>query len=126
MMHDFVKVLWTGALLDPDAQQTKKRLGLADGGRCCLGTLCDIAVAHGIIPPPTELVCRDWSGRPTEVELIYAGSWSTLPPVVMEWAGLTDEDPIVEDDERVVRPLSAWNDDGYTFPQIAAMIERSL
>lgn len=44
---------WIARLRDPNAKQRRRHLGAPTGERCCLGVACDIAVEHGVIPPPT-------------------------------------------------------------------------
>lgn len=116
-MNKEIKARWIAALRDPKAKQTTGKLGEVDGGRCCLGVLCDIAVADGVIAPPIPY------GR----ELKYAGSYHALPDEVITWAGLNElhyseaANPRVQDSH-----LADWNDNyEKTFPEIADMIEGS-
>jgi hypothetical protein len=107
---------------------------------CCLGVLCDLAVREGVIPAPTV--------DPGGVHIYGVEndrSRVALPYVVMRWAGLSEQDehgfnatevllpqpvPFKSDrdaDEAAgARYLTGANDDGYTFPEIADIIEEQL
>lgn len=52
-MREDIKDLWVRELRFGNISQLRAKLGDHTGARCCLGVLCDIAVEHGIIPPPT-------------------------------------------------------------------------
>ena len=62
-------------------------------------------------------------------ELVY-GWEECLPPEVIKWAGLDYKDPTVKINEALPAPstqtLSQLNDGGYTFTQIAKLIEEQL
>jgi uncharacterized Ntn-hydrolase superfamily protein len=95
---------------------------------CCLGVLSELACRAGVIAAPTEektMIERD--GVQEEVTaLIYGGvasqSKTIAPGVVVEWAGLSHGNPITDDFGS--RTLAGLNDGGYTFAQIADIIER--
>lgn len=121
---------WVDALRSGEYQQTIGKLGRVDeatGERsyCCLGVLCEVAVADEVIPPA---VVTD------EDNLEYDSCLGTPSGKVAEylWPGslLTDEDTW---DVGTPRELSGYtghvglttlNDThGYTFNQIADAIE---
>ena len=58
--------------------QTRNHLRTEDG-YCCLGVLCELAVAEGIIPSP----------RQSERVYYYLDESEILPKPVADWAGLT-------------------------------------
>jgi hypothetical protein len=112
-----VKELWLDRLENGDIPQTTNKLADLEGGRCCLGVLCDIAVEEGVINPPVV----------DDDRLMYDNEIAVLPPKVMEWSGLEhnnggfalnpEEKPDYIDDA-----LSYRNDTGKTFPEIAQII----
>lgn len=111
---------WAEALTSGKYKQTKGRLQRTKpGGKgepvgfCCLGVLCELAVADGVIPPA---YCPDHlSGG------MYGGLWSTLPDEVQEWAGAEVDDPRLEPDHA---PASYLNDkEGKTFEELAEAIK---
>lgn len=82
-----------------------------DGGYCCLGVACDLAVQEGVIPPPTF----DRSGH-----AIYAEATAALPPEVRDWLGLCNHSGAAQDNISLIY----MNDDGdKTFAEIADFIE---
>lgn len=113
----------------------------ADGNEvhefCCLGVLCEQAVAAGIVERrkvdgfPRTYRYFD-PNRPTDASEVYP------PAIVQEWAGLTsdnpkvDLDPEVEKDVEIRRQeesprvsLATLNDDYFdTFEPIASKIEQ--
>lgn len=116
-MNPKVKEIWLDRLENGNIPQATGKLGDLEGGRCCLGVLCDIAVEEGIIQPPTVY----------DDQLKYADELVILPRDVMEWAGLDynnggfsadpEKTPDFMDDA-----LSYQNDQGKTFPEIAQII----
>lgn len=140
-------------LRDPNAVQTRGRLGRTDGSRCCLGVLCDIAVEQFVIGTPYSAGDDLFEDHHHQPSLTYGDSEVSLPDRVQAWAGTAyetepgepdyGEDPQVEitqewyDKWRIfsIAPniligqrylLSALNDAGITFPAIADLIEEQL
>jgi len=109
-MKKRVKRKWVAALKSGKYKQGKRRL--RDRKKhCCLGVLCEIAVAEGVIPK-------------------YKGSEIFLPLEVQVWAGLDQPDPLLG---RV--SASVHNDGRYTwerplppksFDEIADLIDEYL
>lgn len=139
-----IKQLWLEGLRSGDFSQCPGKL--SDGtGYCCLGVLSELAVREGVamkedepyevnLPYPSE-------GVRIEHQVTYDGSLNYLPKSVAEWAfepfdayQVNYENPRVNE----VRPetdvnyggptttLSELNDDGFTFEQIADVIEEQL
>lgn len=110
-MNKQVKKKWLKALRSGEYKQGQENLN-KDNAFCCLGVLCDL---HA------EEVNGKWiSGK-------YLGSSSLLPHIVSEWAGLLDN----EDEEAIIykgkcKYLTSANDNGYSFKQIANIIENQL
>jgi hypothetical protein len=107
--------LWIAALRSGKYQQTKDVLN--DGiGMCCLGVLCDLhAQAHPDSP--------GWDNGN------YLDEEENLPQAVAEWAGMALGDdpgtlflPVMHKGEPYTH-LAKLNDNGMTFPEIAAVIE---
>lgn len=123
------------AIMDDD-EQYKPR------GFCCLGVLCEIAVADGIVE-------RALNGEHYE----YADEGSELPDAVQRWAGLSQaipdvrtehihddqclmnedggcdwlDNPVTPDDGLQEFSLAELNDERHlNFDQIADIIERRL
>ena len=70
-MKEEIAKKWAAYLRTPDLKQTFSYLGKSNGGRCCLGHLCDLAVLEGVIDAPVEL--------PTSGVLLYVDNESTYP-----------------------------------------------
>jgi hypothetical protein len=95
---------------------------------CCLGVLSELACRAGVIAAPTEektMIERD-GVQEGVMALIYGSgasqSKTIAPGVVVEWAGLSHGNPIADDFNG--RTLAGLNDNGYTFAEIADIIER--
>lgn len=101
---------WAAALDSGEYTQCKGKLRKGDTF-CCLGVLCNLhAQAH------PEFALEQIS------KASYAGSNSTLPEVVIEWAGLYDENPYVN---KYNEGLAGLNDThGKTFPDLAKIIRK--
>jgi hypothetical protein len=114
-----IKERWIKRLESGDNYQITTRLGNTEGGRCCLGVLCDIAVEDGVISAPLVKENGEY--------LQYDGQRAVLPEKVMEWAGLEypnggfasdpEGHPDFMDDA-----LSFRNDSGNSFADIANII----
>lgn len=117
-MKESVKQEWVAALRSGHYMQGHGYLRDRDGGHCCLGVLCEIAVKHGVIPPAEirpgdtvySYICRDEG-----YDDIY------LPEQVRDWAGLDSCNPTAND-----ITLSMLNDRYHTFDEIAEQIEAHL
>jgi hypothetical protein len=86
-MNPEVRKLWTEALRSGRYPQTTQVLRSCYGF-CCLGVLCDLAVAANVIPPPVV----------DDFEIFEYGrehKYEELPIEVQEWAGLTSGDPVL-------------------------------
>jgi len=122
-MDKKIKARWVKALR---SGKYKQGVGMLANARektyCCLGVLCDLAVKSKVIDPPE-------GDGVSNISLVFAGEESELPTLVVEWAGLEENNPTVK-----ARPipghtgtsLVALNDSGRTFGQIANYIEKSL
>ena len=100
----------------------------------CLGVLCDIAVAEGVIPAPYLAEhgmdngsygyrnrAENGDDRPVE--------YGILPGEVMRWAELPNSNPEVpvrRGHNNMMSDLAELNDNGYNFNQIADIIDQYL
>lgn len=117
-MKPEIKQLWVDALRSGKYKQGTGQLLEVTGVytvHCCLGVLCDIASAGGVI-----------STSRNEFGTKYDKEHYTLPAKVVEWAGLDNNDPTVTW-EHYQRTLSQINDSGEAnFNDIADLIESQL
>ncbi len=134
-MKKEVKQKWLERLRSGEIEQTSCRLGDEDGARCCLGVLCDVAVEEKVIPPPI----LNEEGPQSDRVLIYGvdddSNKGVLPQAVVDWAGLENSCPQVEDpmtitsrvtkDKIETNTLMQMNDEGMTFEEIAEVIENN-
>lgn len=120
-MNKVVKAKWLKALRSGKYKQARYKL--KDRNKfCCLGVLTDLW-RHEIKP--------DWDSG-IDVPCI-SGEDTVLPGQVVEWAGLSEDDPQVRIKGKRTA-LSSLNDDGYeandyrpcNFKHIADIIEKKL
>lgn len=146
-MNPEIKAMWVKALRSGDYYQgtdylAVKREGFAE--HCCLGVLCEIAKAQGIVAEKTH------PAGPS-IRVFYnpnrpEGDFEhrSLPVVVQEWAGLTElhsSNPLVRlpdyidpsdvpnmgyDPKNPSVSLAELNDDRVPFDTIARVIEDQL
>jgi hypothetical protein len=117
-MNSQIKQRWIEALRYGEYEQTQSRLH-TNRGYCCLGVLCDLYVKeHGL----------EWEEYEEDEETkIYTLNLeeSILPEDVRNWAELNDRNPSFKVG-KTVTTLARKNDVGYTFDQIAQLIEEQL
>lgn len=113
-MDNRVKDLWVQALRSGEYRQTKNYLS-TDDGYCCLGVLCEVAIADGL-----EIDCQDYG------TVFYDGEDAILPQSVQEWADLGQANPSIDWEADDVCSLAELNDHGGTFDEIALVIEEQL
>jgi hypothetical protein len=126
-LNEEIKARWTAALRSGDYEQGFTLLQ-SEGKFCCLGVLCELAVADGIVTTSegagiSGVPCVRYRSNDLD------GSITSLPVAVLRWADLPGADPYVEDPNDVDRvfSLTEWNDDmKVDFPRIADIIEASL
>jgi hypothetical protein len=124
MMNSKIKEAWVNALHSGKYEQGKEKLRSVSG-YCCLGVLCDIyAEEHN----------TEWKFRGNEETNLqpmdywyYEGESEFLPKSVVDWAELETNNPyLLVDDEEESLCVSHLNDTGYTFSQIADLIQAQL
>lgn len=126
MKKDIVQK-WVDALRSGDYRQTRGRLqrtvaksddvvyGSSEPGFCCLGVLCEIAVADGVI----ENLGPDSDG---DIQYGAAGSRSTVGPTIdiYDWLDETGGEL------GRLNLVSLNDDEGYSFEQIAEVLETEI
>ncbi len=114
-MNPEIKAKWVAALRSGEYKQATGRLRV-DDSFCCLGVLCDLHAKF------TGTVW--WQNENRQFE--YKGQRQILPEPVIEWAAIPHEfgDNIYLHHKRIC--LSAENDEGVSFAEIADIIEREL
>ena len=123
-----VKKAWVEALRSGKYEQGRnclhERTQLVDR-YCCLGVLCEVAIDKGL---------NITSGSPRDAgDLVdYDGAVTYLPESVYDWATTDDRDPYRRDFvvphplREGKQSLSALNDNGHSFKDIADLIEEHL
>lgn len=123
-MKQAVKAIWLKALRSGEYVQGEGYLCTASDTRlkhCCLGVLCDVLIPES-------------RSKTTETIVRYDGAMYCLPASVEALAGLDEADPQIEIPGLEYKDncggmwynkikLSKLNDDGFTFSQIADLIE---
>jgi hypothetical protein len=131
-MNSQVKEKWIAALRSGEYAQASERLRSNDGF-CCLGVLCDLYAQE----PFTQgwKFNGEYEESPLPMDYWYFdGESEFLPQSVMEWAGLSLPNPLVkldfeEEDEMSWSyrdEISNLNDSGYSFTELADIIEEQL
>lgn len=118
-MDERIKAAWVAELRSGKWKQVKSQLRHGQRGRCCLGVLCDLAEAEGIVQKARFRDC----GRRVN-GYVAAGDLSdkaahVLPYAVSSWAGLWGPNPTAGGNL-----LAYLNDTGASFVEIADIIER--
>jgi len=111
-MNPKIKQKWLNALRSGEYQQTQERLRKEDGF-CCLGVLCDLYIKENNV---------EWEINEDDMYR-YEKHFTVLPPSVVGWAGVEDSNPYVNGG---IGTLSGLNDKGFTFNEIADLIEEHL
>lgn len=116
-MDPKIKQQWVAALRSGEYKQgagALHRFSEAGDTYCCLGVLCDLAVKAS--------VCRRYMDEDGIYHYGHASHNDTyLDSSIVEWSGLDGYNPKVEG-----RRLAELNDKGFTFDQIADLIEWGL
>jgi hypothetical protein len=84
-MDPGIRDRWAAALRSGKYPQGRSVLRTREGKFCCLGVLCELAAAAGVIPP-AALYRGEW---------LYDSDYDTeLPVRVRNWAGLMSGNPV--------------------------------
>lgn len=138
-MKPEIKQEWLEELRSGNLKQGNGRLTYRnpdDGSEldCCLGVLCKIAVKHGI----TSVVVRPFEDQET-IAYGTLDDVAILPENVAQWASITrsgDLHTVFENEHydpdassgigKEISSLTEMNDAGYTFAEIADVIEKEF
>jgi len=112
-MNPQIKQKWVSALRSGDYQQGQNYLR-TDNGFCCLGVLCDLYIKENNV---------EWNLANNGQNYEFQNKESHLPSSVVGWAGVEDSNPYVNGG---IGTLSGLNDKGFTFNEIAGLIEEHL
>jgi hypothetical protein len=112
-MNPQIKQKWLNALRSGDYQQGQRYLR-TNSGFCCLGVLCDLYGKENNV---------EWELLDVSTHYEFQGFESYLPSSVRKWANLEYCNPHVNNGESTLVRL---NDTGFTFEQIADVIEKQL
>lgn len=121
-MNPEIKTQWLEALRSGAYTQAQGELIIENGNMCCLGVLCDLF--HKANPGRMEWVPDQKALRLSDADPIAPFSSHIPPKEVCDWAGLTDSNPTIP--ENNYDTLAEHNDGGKTFLEIADYIEKYL
>lgn len=120
-MNQAIKEKWVNALKSGEYEQGTDFLN-KDGEFCCLGVLCDLYNKETGI----EWEDAKWEDAknqaPKHKIKSFLGQQAVLPSVVVEWAGLENDNPLILGYES----LASINDKYESFKEIANLIEKYL
>jgi hypothetical protein len=132
MMNQEIKAQWVTALRSGDYKQGTSVLHRVTNGEdtyCCLGVLCDLAEKAGVSVSRHNRSSCSCSMCNGDRVVTYGGMDDFLPGIVKDWAGLDSPNPTTSvqvEDTNTNASLSYLNDNGKTFEEIAAIIEREF
>ena len=114
-MNPIVKPLWLNALRSDEFEQGTGVLRDDDNHYCCLGVLCELYSRHS-----GEVAT--WTKDNSWGQYNFLDEGETLPKEVRDWAGIESfsGDVFVEEKDTC---LALLNDAGYSFDEIADIIE---
>lgn len=123
-MDPEVRRRWTAALRSGEFQQGRGKLAAveetSDERRyCCLGVLCELAARDGVVTVRDGVDWVSYMDNDGPMQINY------LPRAVASWAGLSSTNPRIRsiNVSGDTPTLSYLNDSGYTFDQIADVID---
>lgn len=125
-MNPEIKAEWLKALRSGDYKQGDQRLkGRNDYDdtvrHCCLGVLCELAAEK------INISVTNWEPSDDFTEYLFDDCEALLPKSVIEWSGLETHNPIVTDPSTGEQTsIADLNDGGYSFAEIADVIEKQL
>lgn len=112
-MNPEIKTKWVTALRSGEFEQGRSQLRRGNTF-CCLGVLC-------------ELYRRTTGNGEWLTGGYFLGVSDVLSPIVRDWAGLTESNPVVSDGAHCsASSLAEKNDTGASFSEIADIIDAEL
>lgn len=125
-MKKMIAKLWIAALRSGKYKQTNGALHRIDyegnSSFCCLGVLCDLYQQDQKKKRKRGL--KVVKRRPGHVD--YNNHYVFLPCAVQEWAGISSNAGVISDTTDTKICLTALNDIGFDFEQIASVIEKNM
>lgn len=123
-MDQIIKDQWVAALRSGQFKQGTHVLHNPNKNEyCCLGVLCELGVAAGVVSYTEVGISLMSEGIPA---MYYDGEAEFLPTSVCLWAGLPST-PAIHEWAAIPRPLPDLNDvTKLSFDEIADLIERYL
>lgn len=125
-MNAEIKSQWVDALRSGKYTQGENALRETVNGKtahCCLGVLCELALESGL----TVRIEEDVVDLVTSQDRFtsFDGDAAYLPESVQRWSDIsTSNGQFFKEDESRAVTLSALNDTGYSFTEIADLIEK--
>jgi len=105
---------WVAALRSGEYRQGREHLRYEDEDgvvrHCCLGVLCELAVADGVVERAEPVKLWHQLVRGYAVPERATAETSVLPPAVCEWAGLPTDSPSVRHPSLGMIELTVLND----------------
>lgn len=130
VMDPEIKSRWLAALRSGDYLQGMSRLKtIVDENTryCCLGVLCELAAAEGIVTETEKVRPVFYPGTVKTMAFGEQMNVSILPPEVAEWSGLDGlYDYTVGKLDEETPSLAMMNDNGDSFVNIAMFIEKNF
>lgn len=115
-MKPEIKQRWIEALRSGRYAQSQEKLRTSQG-YCCLGVLCDLYIQDH----------EDTQWEKLDERYLIDKHGKYLPDKVIEWSGVNSSSPYSPSENTNERVFFAdLNDKGYTFDQIAQIIEEQL
>lgn len=126
-MKPEIKQKWLNALRSGDYQQTQKTLRKGDAF-CCLGVLCDLYLNEHSDPKGCWIrsFSDEYQYSHMDIDDDEIVDTEYIPHPVMVWSGIKNENPTVMDKNEVEVSISELNDTGYSFKEIADLIEEKM
>lgn len=112
------RAAWVAALRSDEYKQGTTFLSYSKLRFCCLGVACELAIKDGV-PVEVRSQYPDMKGP-----IIYDDGSGAAPERVMNWLGLEESNGGYYEDG-VSTSLARKNDCGFTFAEIAEIIESS-
>lgn len=134
-MKKDIKDLWVERLESGTVPQARETLARGNA-RCCLGVLCDIAIEQGVegLKFEDEVYWvadddEDFYGKDENGATWRVNDDGALPRVVTDWAGLDEDNPIIDptgDSARDKTAIGCNDERRMDFMQIAALVRENL
>ncbi len=119
-MNKEIKEKWITALKSDEYKQTINCLR-DEHGFCCLGVLTDLYIKEKKL---------NWEEKQSTIfdpiRFKFNDETAILAEEVIEWAGVKDSNPYINESDQTSVSLAEYNDHGKPFVEIADLIEKHL